>query len=66
VRARNDFNQIINADQNDVLVTDTDPLDLRHRPSVPVIGRNNERVELSCSNQITDLCQDAHSTVSPL
>ena len=58
--SRNDFNQIVSADQNDVFVADTDPLDLWHRPSVPVIRRDHERMELSSPNQITNLCQNAY------
>lgn len=51
VVARNNFDEIIDPDQNDALFADTDPFYLMDRPSVPVVRRENKRMELPGSNE---------------
>jgi hypothetical protein len=60
VVARNNFDEIIAPDQNDALFADTDPFYLVDGPSIPVVRRENKRMELPGSNQVSDLLYDAH------
>jgi hypothetical protein len=49
MRSRNDFDEIIRPDENDIFIADTDPFDLGDRSSIAIISGNHERIELRIS-----------------
>lgn len=58
--ARNDFDETIRPDENDVLVTDTDLFDLLHRPSIAIVGGDNKWMKFSSPQQASNLRQDTY------
>ncbi len=43
--SRNDFDEIIRPDENDIFIADTDPFDRGNRSSIAIISGNHERME---------------------